>query len=1300
MTLNENLARAAQEVLGYLNFSSGASDPKVLRNVNLLYAASAAEGQSSDPACQRLARRLLECLDRLEGSAPGFDNVEQARAVLHLTFERGLPAYRQFHRDLLFHQSDEYLFQPFFIGRFFEAVLSQGAPWGEHERVVQGAISRLNDYVGHRPVAMLRTASRREPYAHEWVRPIPLYVAGAGVAVGRYQDVLEQALTILRATDDDILRAAQLDPDLIEEIAVDPRAYDFDHPANKRPNYHFGQWDPHVVDNQGRYRRFVLRQIALDVLVSRVEEAHQRRREVAFEAAAVLAGVLLMASGVSGRGPDAHDSSVTLATLLPRIAAYRDQFYRQLLAKVGGEHGDRLREEATRLRQPFGGARQHLNYQLARFRADQLQQVHLALIYARMGYPDAARAEAAKMPVVSARMRCEISIRLTLARRALDQGELEAAARQRAEIEGLLHRAIECGALVDPWNILGFQANFSLFPALENTVHDHRVDELIELMRQIFSLDGRLQCQAAVLGRASLRDEIARGHKTLADWWDQFATTTVSGVEHVSGGDSWQSASKVAGALAAVQLAGPASASLAFWRRQVNDFRSPKAYALVIEALIDREDLSAAMALLMHWLGEHERMSLEQGEYSFHELAVRWMNKVLTLSGAEGDDKEADRRWQFIQRFFDFAEANAENYWHAPRLRSRASAASHAIEPAEQDDLFRAAYEGVSYRDSTADGFDGSLLESGPEAADIEREDEARRITQHLGFLFTMARLWKALALAPDVLRAGGPPWREVLAGWLRQARVNEQDLQQLLVALHDRPLAPAGASRDSLVEFDRRRMNQLMLLERVVTATVATADAVRYLTAAVENDQDPSHDGVAPPAIDVCRAVLRHDAQAARKALPRLHDDLRDRPLLYCPLAAGGDAHQVVAAQKLQHLLGDLVMALPRLGLFRETCDLVVLAQTMELSHPVGRGAVSEFDRLFRQAYSALVQSIVEIAAVWDRTNAADDQISDARLIECLEPVTEKLLQRWLLHSRSLRLSVLEKVMDDTQWRQLVDFIRRFGGDLLTQSFFHVGNLRAILQQGVDAWLTQLAQSADPSSRFGLLDELDRSIPRARACAHLELICEAILEHYPEYKDYNTIATMSDRGEMLYVLLDFLRLKVRYDRVMWNLRPIFFAHEMLVRGGRLRAARLWQRTFRDKTREAADWHQKQLHALMEKYGLRLPSIANRLAERFVRPLTLDRIRALIGPAIDEQRMGKQSPSFRVLQKEIARFTGEPSGAGLDVPPWLQTLEREVEEVEKQHACRVRKLSPIPQAALNFEDLFGQLDSWQPPQSS
>ena len=44
----------------------------------------------------------------------------------------------------------------------------------------------------------------------------------------------------------------------------------------------------------------------------------------------MLAGTILMASGISGEGPATFDSTITLAKLLPKIARYRDEFYERL----------------------------------------------------------------------------------------------------------------------------------------------------------------------------------------------------------------------------------------------------------------------------------------------------------------------------------------------------------------------------------------------------------------------------------------------------------------------------------------------------------------------------------------------------------------------------------------------------------------------------------------------------------------------------------------------------------------------------------------------------------------------------------------------------------------------------------------------------------------------------------------------------------------------------------------------------------------------------------------------------------
>src|SRR5262249_19182087 len=280
-----------------------------------------------------------------------------------------LPAYRAFHADLLAHQSEAELFQPLFLVRVFETTLACAAASGNGPPGVAEVVQRLNDFVGYRPVPVLETRPRGEAYAHERFRPVPVYLGGVGVARGRSHAVLSKALGLLAQTDPDVLAAAHFDMELLDEFAVDVRAYDHGHPVNRRPNYVFGEWDPHHIDNQGRYRRFVVRKVALDALLDRVEQAGPvPPGERLFEAPGVLAGIILMAAGVSGSGPAAHDSSTTLATLLPRIARSRDAFYTRLLERLGGAHAERLRQEQQTTRQPFGGARQHLNAYLARHR--------------------------------------------------------------------------------------------------------------------------------------------------------------------------------------------------------------------------------------------------------------------------------------------------------------------------------------------------------------------------------------------------------------------------------------------------------------------------------------------------------------------------------------------------------------------------------------------------------------------------------------------------------------------------------------------------------------------------------------------------------------------------------------------------------------------------------------------------------------------------------------------------------------------------------------------------------------------
>ena len=1309
-TLGGDVSAVAQEILGYLNFSSGAPDPRFLKNLSELFGLIEASRPAATPTWQAVGGLLRAELQAVRGTRDAFRQVDQVEAILGLVFDAAVPAYREFHRDLLFHHADQSLFQPFFVGRVCEAVLQQGGPWNQPDRIIPAALHQLNDYLGHRPVAVLRTEQKIQPYDHEWVRPIPLWIRGAGVAAGPYRELIETALAILEATDPSLLFEAMFSIEQLDELALDPRAYDFDHPVNKRPNYLFGQWDMNRLDNSGRSRRFVLQPITLDAMLDRLDHHGKLpRKQVLFEEAAVLAGTMLMGSGVGGSRPDAHDSTVTLATLVQRIAAYRDNFYDQLLRALKGTHGERLRTEAVALRQPLGGARQHFNHYLARQRARQLQHVHLAQLFAAMGYTQAASRQAQIVAVAAARMSCEIRCHWTTAQLLVDRGKLAEAAAQLKPIEDLLRRAIECGAMVDPWNILGFGAQYSLFPAMENSVHDHRVDDLLNLVAGIFGLYVEIYKAAAAVGDAALQATLSRNLAALVGWWDKFATTEVGSVDGISGQETLESAEQVAIALRAWHQAGAAAGDVGFWRQHVEQFRSPKAFALVIETLLDHRDRVAAMALLVQWLNQADEIPLAEDDYSFHDLALVWMEELWGNAAAKGKaDADAAgqaasaERWPLARKFLDYLEANAEEYGRVPQFEMADAQPGAPAEDADEDEhewddednLFGAAYEGVTYRDTTDDGVEGEMFDVGPSATDFELVNEAERIVDRLGFLTTLAQLWKLTATAS--LSEEAADRDETLSTWLAQALDQHRQLLQLLATVQGYRIPPPRGTHEALVEYDRRRGVKEMLLEEIIEACVEMADAARMVHAAMR--RPPPVEGLQPwetLAGEVLGAALRGDAQAVRAALPKLLRALGKHPLLYVALGRGGKPHRIVAARGFQCLFRRLLNCLPRLGLLPETVRLLATAQKMELEHPVGPGAITEFDRVFEIACRAIIGCLVESSAKWRGRSPAAGRRADAELIDYIEQLIEVLLHCWLVHSRGVRLSVLETVDQSQHWNMLKRFIERYGNDLFTQYFMNMGNLRGILHQGVDAYLESLQEDAEESEQFRLLAELDSAIPRDDAAHWLGVAIEAVVENYGEYIDYNSITTQSDRGEMLYTLLDFLRLRARYDRLAWNLRPVLLAHEVLVRRGFDEAAGIWRGAVAQRTALIADEHLKEYAGLGKKYSMRLPSIADHLAERFVRPLEIDELRALVRPAIDQLRQGREPTAFKQLEKHLAPFVKEASGAGFETPGWLEALEQEVEQIQWRETEADQESSdldvPLPQVRLSRREVERQI---------
>ncbi|MEC9092956.1 MAG: hypothetical protein VX438_09645, partial [Planctomycetota bacterium] len=402
----------------------------------------------------------------------------------------------------------------------------------------------------------------------------------------------------------------------------------------------------------------------------------------------------------------------------------------------------------------------------------------------------------------------------------------------------------------------------------------------------------------------------------------------------------------------------------------------------------------------------------------------------------------------------------------------------------------------------------------------------------------------------------------------------------------------------------------------------------------------------------DVFAAIFANNRGQLKDQVGLLIEHLKSQPLLYVPISRNGAPSKIELVKSRQLFIRKLLEILPRFGLIEQTFRLLNVARSMERSHPVGNGAVTEFDDLFEIGFRAVVDCLIHSAE-------NDDSTADQRqlLFRWLERFTESSLIIWLKHSRTLRLSILEKVHSKGPWKDLVQFIKDYGHDIFTQRFLNFANIRGILHQGIENWLT-LSLENDQYD-WKLFRELGSQISMEDATAYLSLILEAMLENHLEYQDYNSTTTQSDQGDLLYMLIDFLRLKIGYDRISWHLRPVLWAHENLVNAGKEQVARRWRRSLVDRIHKKASKFVKYLERLQRRYAMRMPSIANRIQEKFVKPMQIDRMKSLVAPAIARDHP-KSQKSFELLQQDAGQLLRNPEGSGIKVPAWLAAIEDEV----------------------------------------
>ena len=333
-------------------------------------------------------------------------------------------------------------------------------------------------------------------------------------------------------------------------------------------------------------------------------------------------------------------------------------------------------------------------------------------------------------------------------------------------------------------------------------------------------------------------------------------------------------------------------------------------------------------------------------------------------------------------------------------------------------------------------------------------------------------------------------------------------------------------------------------------------------------------------------------------------------------------------------------------------------MVQVLEQTNVGGRKGITEFNELFRAAY----QGTVEAALASVLTGVPDD----VDVISLFEGLTRPFLQMWIDHSQTLQLSAMESFQSDDDFGRLAAFVQQYGGELFHAKFLTLANLRGILHRGVEAYLDSLGESEASSGAPRLVRDLGSKLRREDAVRWITVVLQAIVENYEEYKDYNTTTPQSDYGENLHLLLDFLRLKAAYDRQAWRLKPLFLAHGTLARKGQAALALAWQSAFAALTEELSGQFVERLSYLEQKHGIRLRTVADRIGEQFTRPLALDRVCALVEPAMVAAGPEGAGPALDALTAAIEPLATNPSGVGLDVPHWLRRLEAEVERIRSR----------------------------------
>ncbi len=1362
------------------------------------------------PEPQVVRDRLLDAVERAKARGDRVIRQDHVRSVLDVTFDKVFPALEEKFSGVG-GDPRPFLANPFLYARIANTVLRYSRDFDRPYVVARAVTKDLADFLGYRPTPVLEGNDRVQPRPAERTLVVPVYLRGVGLAYFKFEREVELFLECLRRTPEALLESCGIVLDAITEIAVDPRVYDYLHPAWHRPGHVFGEYDPERVSVSGYYERFVIRAWLLEA--ARAYRRHYldgnagvQEELVDYQAGVGLAATALLAVAVSGAQPGARSAEQTLAKTAANAALAREDFYRFHIENAPATIAADLRREREDRKVPFAAFRLHLNRTMVRDRAAQVaveRAVRCALAYRRPEFvADLLRSQTSR----TARRDGMIREAILLGHIALDAGDMDHA---RTEVRNAFSRiveGVEQGECGDPWYMLGFSGNYPLADSPADAIADPRLPRLIEAVDALVELCARLATEAFLEGQQSLVTDASRFAGEVTEWWSQFGAHVLHPAVVIRGAPP-PCCSRYDLAIDALSLIVMQSGPLLERVRRAHHSLLPETLYLLGNALLRRGRLDEAEEILLRWLGGIRPIGCGAPRFIMGELLHYWLYRVM-FEDADQLKKDPVSVWRRLARFadrlvevcgplIDLPEVvtpvgliefyDRVNAWIAPEYNVPPEPIKISVYDEEDDDEVdeefmddeedyeeEDEYEEEEYGEQEEyieeyqeqyDEYDEGEFEEGyveddegeqPEGADEDEEEEGTEedefdmaavpgadelwgdgggtemeippieiddsavffeetvsaVYTHIGFLRGLSSILTAATYVPDL----GPEYRaEQRGAFLRWAelanRVHERVFRGICAGL-SLTEEEFGQKQRGLDPSELRRYLQVMneLFKPLRELSRDWAWTLERLLARLDGEDrhrfEPTYLWWAGQLAPIRHAVLtgegRGDWAKQLAVVATLTQAAPAQTERVCPRELAVPGYTILLEYFVQSL-EDLLFGLVLNGQFSQAHRLMqVIVGCQTTSLPLVEGEPPIASRLALRWAEALGYQTGKLLRDY---NTEGDPLpdQDERRYRLVQDVIRLVIQFFHTNRLEPPQTVSHVLRNDAIWKAIRRFVLEYGGDLLTKEFMNASQLLTVMAKGTRTYLDDLSQ-APLSERPHLADVFANSSPseQYRIARALDVIVRTIIENYELYAEYNIATSYSDYGNLAYILLDFIRVKVPIERLRDKLRPLLSFYIGMLRTSP-QDPRYWCELPNVVTRRCEQLR-REVEATEQRYQTKLGSIRDALSvgvigareRQCVRWLPLlEKAGAPLARKLDGSALWYQC--LKGLMRTSIQ-NGDPSCAWMEeATHWLERYERE----PFLTACRLCMEAPVQkEAEPSREEIEAYVSAWNRPQGS